>query len=173
MAAFLDLEMAVPRGLPHQERRTEMAALESETLTRTRILLAEDHKDMRDRVVRLLEPEFEVVGATEDGLALLEAAERMRPDVCVVDISMPRMDGIEAATRLRERAPLVRVVFLSVHEDQDFVRAALATDALGYVVKSRMASDLRSAIREALAGRLFVSPSCCFAARDEPVRDAL
>ena len=172
MAAFLDLEMTVPRGLPHQERRTETAAPESETLTRTRILLAEDHKDMRERVVRLLESDFEVVGAVEDGLALLEAAERMRPEVCVLDISMPRMDGIEAAARLRERAPAVRVVFLSVHEDGDFVRAALETDALGYVVKSRMASDLRTAIREALAGRLFVSPSCCFAARDILKEDA-
>ena len=142
-------------------------------MTRTRILLGEDHKEMRERVVRLLEPEFEVVGAAEDGLALLEAAGRMRPDVCVLDISMPRMSGIEAATHLRERAPSVKVVFLTVHEDPDFVRAALATEALGYVVKSRMASDLRSAITEALAGRLFVSPSCCFAARDEPVRDTL
>ena len=142
-------------------------------MTRTRILLGEDHKEMRERVVRLLEPEFEMVGAAEDGLALLEAAERMRPDVCVVDISMPRMSGIEAAEHLRERAPEAKVVFLTVHEDPDFVRAALETEALGYVVKSRMASDLRTAIREALAGRLFVSPSCCFAARDEPVRDAL
>ena len=142
-------------------------------MTRTRILLGEDHKEMRERVVRLLEPEFEVVGAAEDGLALLEAAARMRPDVCVLDISMPRMSGIEAATQLRERAPAVKVVFLTVHEDPDFVRAALATEALGYVVKSRMASDLRVAIRAALAGRLFVSPSCCFAAQDESVRDAL
>ena len=142
-------------------------------MTRTRILLAEDHKEMRERVVRLLEPEFEVVGAAEDGLALLEAAGRMRPDVCVLDISMPRMSGIKIATRFRKQGSAVKVVFLTVHEDPDFVRAALATDALGYVVKSRMASDLRSAITEALAGRLFVSPSCCFAARDEPVRDAL
>jgi DNA-binding NarL/FixJ family response regulator len=173
MAAFLDIEMEVPRGLPHLKRRTETAAPESETLTRTRILLGEDHKDMRDRVVRLLEPEYEVVGAAEDGLALLEAAGRMMPDVCVLDISMPRMSGIEAATEFRKRGSAMRVVFLTVHEDPDFVRAALATGAFGYVVKSRMGSDLRSAIKEALAGRLFVSPSCCFTAGDEPVRDAL
>jgi DNA-binding NarL/FixJ family response regulator len=137
-------------------------------LTRTRILLAEDHKDVRDRVVRLLEPEFEVVGTVGDGLALLEAAARMKPDVCVLDISMPKMSGIEAAAQLRKRGSAVKVVFLTVHEDADFVRAALATDALGYVVKSRMASDLRSAIREALAERLFVSPSCCFAMQEKP-----
>lgn len=135
-------------------------------MTRTRILLAEDHKDVRERIVRLLEPEFEVVGTVEDGLALLEAEARMKPDVCLLDISMPKLSGIEAATRLRARGSAVKVVFLTVHEDPDFVRAALATDALGYVVKSRMASDLSSGIREALAGRLFVSPSCCFAMPD-------
>jgi DNA-binding NarL/FixJ family response regulator len=128
---------------------------------------------MRERVVRLLEPEYEVVGAVEDGLALLEAAARMRPDVCVIDISMPGMNGIEAATHLRERAPTVKVVFLTVHEDQDFVRAALAAGALGYVVKSRMASDLRAAIRAALADRLFVSPSCCFAMMASDLRSVI
>ena len=141
-------------------------------MTRTRILLAEDNKDVRDRVVRLLEPEFEVVGAVGDGLAVLEAERRMKPDVCVLDISMPKLSGIEAATRLRKRGSAVKVVFLTVHEDPDFVRAALATDALGYVGKSRMASDLRSAIREALAERLFVSPSCYFATQERPNEDA-
>ena len=91
----------------------------------------------------------------------------MKPDVCVLDISMPKMSGIEAAIQLRKRGSAVKVVFLTVHEDPDFVGAALATDALGYVVKSRMASDLSSAIREALAERLFVSPSCCFAMPDK------
>jgi DNA-binding NarL/FixJ family response regulator len=149
----------------------ETSAPESENVTRTRILLAEDHKDMRDRVVRLLEPEFEVVGAVGDGLALLAAELRMNPDVCVLDISMPKISGIDAATQLRKRGSTVKVVFLTVHEDPDFVRAALATDALGYVVKSRMASDLSSAIKEALAGRLFVSPTCCFAMPDKPSED--
>ncbi len=121
--------------------------------------------------MRLLEPEFEVVGTVGDGLAVLEAETRMKPDVCVLDISMPKMNGIEAAARLRKRGSAVKVVFLTVHEDPDFVRAALATDALGYVVKSRMASDLRSAIREALAERLFVSPSCLFATSDKPNED--
>jgi DNA-binding NarL/FixJ family response regulator len=173
MAAFLDHEMEVPRGLTNRERRTETAAPESEILTRTRILLAEDHKDMRERVVRLLEPEYEVVGAVEDGLALLDAAGRMRPEVCVLDISMPRMNGIEAANHLRECAPALKVIFLTVHEDQDFVRAALATGALGYVVKSWMASDLRAAIRAALAGRLFVTPSCCLAMMASDLRSVI
>ena len=127
-------------------------------MTRIRILLAEDHKEVRDRVVRLLEPEFEVVGTVGDGLALLEAASRMKPDVCVLDISMPVFNGIEVATQLKQSGSTAKMIFLTVHEDPDFVRAALETGALGYVVKSRMASDLCVAIKGAMSGRLFISP---------------
>jgi DNA-binding NarL/FixJ family response regulator len=129
------------------------------TLTRTRLLLAEDHAAVRNVVVQLLEQEFEVVGTAGDGQALIEAAARMLPEVLVVDISMPVLNGIEAAHRLREKGSTPRVVFLTTYEDTDYVHAALATGALGYVVKSRMDTDLCLAIKEALAGRLFVSPS--------------
>jgi DNA-binding NarL/FixJ family response regulator len=114
---------------------------------------------MRDRVVRLLKSEFEVVGAVEDGCALLEAASKMKPDVCVIDISMPLISGIEAATQLRESGSTAKIIFLTVHDDPDFVQAALETGALGYVLKSRMASDLRPAIKGAMDGRLFISTS--------------
>jgi DNA-binding NarL/FixJ family response regulator len=122
---------------------------------------------MRARIVRLLETEFEVVGIVGDGTSLLAAEAKMKPDVCVMDISMPKMNGIEAASELKVRGSVARVVFLTVHEDPDFIRAALATKALGYVVKSRMASDLHIAIREALAERIFISPSCCYASPEE------
>jgi DNA-binding NarL/FixJ family response regulator len=128
-------------------------------LTRTRLLLAEDHAAVRNVAVQLLEQEFEVVGTAGDGQALIEAAARMLPEVLVVDISMPVLNGIEAAHRLRETGSTTRVVFLTTYEDIDYVHAALATGALGYVVKSRMDTDLCVAIKEALAGRLFVSPS--------------
>ena len=140
-------------------------------MTRTRILIAEDHEGMRVKVIRLLEPEFEVVGAAGDGLTLLEAARKMKPDVCVLDISMPIMSGIEAATQLRRNASGPKIVFLTVNDDRDFVRAALEAGALGYVVKSRMASDLCSAIREAVAGRLFISPSCCYELHEDGDED--
>lgn len=133
-------------------------------MARARILLADDHKEIRDRAVRLLEPEFEVVGTVADGAALLEASSQMEPDVCVIDISMPEVNGIEAAIRLRESGSEAKIVFLTVNEDSDFVRAALKTGALGYVVKSRMASDLCAAIHGAISGHLFVSPSCIFSA---------
>ena len=131
-------------------------------MARARILLADDHKEIRDRAVRLLEPEFEVVGAVADGNALVQASVQLKPDVCVIDISMPQLNGIEAATQIRENGSEVTIVFLTVNEDSDFVRAALRTGALGYVVKSRMASDLCAAIKGAINGRLFVSPSCVF-----------
>jgi DNA-binding NarL/FixJ family response regulator len=131
-------------------------------VARARILLADDHKEIRDRAVRLLEPEFEVVGAVADGNALVQASAQLKPDVCIIDISMPYLNGIEAAIKLRESGSKARIVFLTVNEDADFVRAALRTGALGYVVKSRMASDLCSAINGAISGHLFVSPSCIF-----------
>jgi DNA-binding NarL/FixJ family response regulator len=122
---------------------------------------------MRERVVRLLDPEFEVVGVVDNGKALLEAAARMQPDVVVADISMPILSGIESAQRLREAGSTAKIVFLTVHEDPDFLRAALAAGGAGYVVKSRLASDLRAAIKEALAGRLFVSPTLTLFSLDE------
>jgi len=133
-------------------------------VARARILLADDHKEIRDRAVRLLEPEFEVVGAVADGHALVRVSAQLKPDVCIIDISMPYLNGIEAAIKLRENGSEARIVFLTVNEDSDFVRAALKTGALGYVVKSRMATDLCLAINGAIRGHLFVSPSCIFSA---------
>ena len=133
-------------------------------MARARILLADDHKEIRDRAVRLLEPEFEVVGAVSDGNALVRVSAQLKPDVCIIDISMPYLNGIEAAIKLRENGSEARIVFLTVNEDSDFVRAALKTGALGYVVKSRMATDLCLAINGAIRGHLFVSPSCIFSA---------
>lgn len=128
-------------------------------MTRARILLADDHKEMRDSVVRLLEHEFEMLEPVEDGRALLIAEAILKPDLCLLDISMPIINGIEAATQLKQSGSTAKVVFLTIHEDLDFVQAAFKTGALGYVVKSRIATELRAALREVLAGRKFVSSS--------------
>lgn len=128
-------------------------------MTRARIMLADDHKEMRDRVVSLLQDEFDVVGAFEDGCALMEAELKMQPDVCVVDISMPGLCGIDAAAQLRARGSKTKVVVLTVYDDVDFREAALKSGASAYVVKSRMTSDLCVAIHKALAGDLFISPA--------------
>ena len=123
------------------------------------VLLADDHAEVLDTVARLLAPEFNVVGTVSDGKALLSSAEQLAPDVVVVDISMPILNGIDAVRRLRESGSPAQVVFLTVHESSEYVAAALATGALGYVVKPRLATDLSVAIKEVHAGRSYLSPS--------------
>jgi DNA-binding NarL/FixJ family response regulator len=126
-------------------------------LMKARILLADDHPRFPEIAQRLLESEFEVVAKVGNGQALLEEAMRLKPDVIVTDISMPILNGIEAADQLKESGCESRLVFLTVHCDADFVRRCLSTGAFGYVLKSRIASELIPAIREALGGNIFVS----------------
>ncbi len=128
-------------------------------MDRIRVLLADDHEAMLERVARLLKTECDVVGTATDGQQALEAAQDLKPDVLVLDISMPVMNGIETAHRLKEAGAEARVVFLTVHDDPDYAREALEAGALGYVIKQRIASDLVAAIKEAHAGRSFLSPT--------------
>ncbi len=129
---------------------------------RARILLADDHREMRDFVTHLLEKDFEIVDAVEDGGSFLEAASKLKPDLCLLDISMPRTNGIDALAQLRRSGSTAKIIILTVHEDEDFLRESLHHGALGYVVKSRIATDLLAAVREVLAGRRFVSDSSNF-----------
>lgn len=122
-----------------------------------RILVADDNKDMRDTIIRLLEPEFDIVGVAADGKALIDLEAKLHPEIGVIDISMPVMSGIDAARELRSRGSEMQIIFLTVNEDADFVNAAFETGAVAYVVKRQMASDLPKAMRETLAGRNFVS----------------
>ncbi len=126
---------------------------------RIRVLLADDHEAMLDRVARLLATECNVVGTVTDGQQALDAASELKPDVLVLDISMPVMNGIETAYHLKKAGVEARIVFLTVHDDPDFAREALEAGALGYVIKPRIASDLVAAIKEVHAGRMFLSPS--------------
>ena len=126
---------------------------------RARILLADDHEGMRDRVVHMLEREFEMLEPVNNGRQLLEAAARLAPDVCLMDITMPVLNGIEAAALLKENGSNAKIILLTIHEDLDFLVAALRAGASGYVVKRRMASDLRAAIKEVLAGGTYISSS--------------
>jgi DNA-binding NarL/FixJ family response regulator len=107
----------------------------------------------------VLGDEFQVVGSVGDGAALLVAAAELNPDVIVLDISMPKLHGFEAARQLRLSTPDAKLVFLTVHDDADFARAAFAAGAIGYAVKSRIATDLLPAVRAALAGRRYLSPT--------------
>lgn len=130
--------------------------------------MADDHQEMRDRIVQHLSDEFEVLGSVDNGEAVLDAEARMRPDLFVLDISMPALDGIETAHQLRERGSNSKIVFLTVHEDQDFLEAALDAGGSAYVVKSRMTSDLIPAIEAAMDGRLFISPPFRLITRNGP-----
>jgi DNA-binding NarL/FixJ family response regulator len=122
-----------------------------------RVLLADDHRGLLEVVRSLLKTEVEVVGCVDNGESLFEAAMELHPDVIVTDISMPNLSGIEAVDRLRDSGCLSKVVFLTTHSGPDFVRIALETGALGYVHKTSIVADLLFAIREAFAGRVFVS----------------
>ncbi len=126
---------------------------------RIRVLLADDHEAMLNRVADLLAGDCDVIGTAIDGRQALDAAKRLGPDVLVLDISMPVMNGIETARCLKEAGVKTRIVFLTVHDDPEFAREALEAGALGYVIKQRIGSDLVAAIKEAHAGRSFVSPS--------------
>jgi DNA-binding NarL/FixJ family response regulator len=106
-----------------------------------------------------LQSEYEVLGAVSDGQALVSAAENLKPDVLVVDVTMPILDGIEAVKKLKAQDCESKIVFLTVHSDPDYLRACLAAGGLGYVSKSRMASDLLHAVDYALAERIFISPT--------------
>ncbi len=126
---------------------------------RPRVLLADDHRIVAEGLKSLLTPEFELVGVVEDGRALLEAAERLRPDVIVADITMPRLIGIDAIAQLKERDEQVRVVVLTMHQEVAYVRRALDAGALGYVLKHSAPIELIAAIRAALEGKTFVTPA--------------
>jgi len=128
-------------------------------LVRARILLADDHVELLSMAERMVEtdPAFEVVETFTNGQAVVDQAARLQPDVAVLDITMPGLNGIEVARQLVKLD--VKVVFLTVHDDPDYLRSALSTGAIGYVVKDRLATDLVPALRDALAGRQFISPS--------------
>jgi CheY-like chemotaxis protein len=127
--------------------------------THVRVLLADDQPTVLTQVGRVLGGEFVIVGTASDGPGLREAATRLEPDVIVLDITMPGFDGFETARRLKQAGSKSKLVFLTVHEDADYAREAMALGAEGFVVKSRLASDLLSAINEAMEGRRFVSPT--------------
>jgi DNA-binding NarL/FixJ family response regulator len=120
---------------------------------RPRILLADDHQLMLQRVRSLVETLFEVVGTAHDGQKMVSEALRLQPDAIVADISMPGLSGIEAARQLRQQGCTAKLVFLTIHSEDEFLDACLAEGAMGYVVKAHMKTDLIPAINDALSGR--------------------
>jgi DNA-binding NarL/FixJ family response regulator len=128
-------------------------------MNRPRILLADDHRMVAEGLKSLLSPEFELVGVVEDGLALIEAAKKLRPDVIVADITMPRLNGLGALTQLKKEIPRVRVIFLTMHQDVAYARRALDSGASGFVLKHSAPAELVAAIHAALEGKTYITPA--------------
>jgi DNA-binding NarL/FixJ family response regulator len=127
-------------------------------MKRARIILADDHSVLLGAFKSFLEPEFEVVGTFADGRALVEGAQALHPDVVVLDIGMPVMNGLIAGERLKKEMPAVKLVYLTMNPDPDLAAEAFKLGATAYLLKSSAASELAHAIREALTGRSYVTP---------------
>ena len=127
-------------------------------MKRIRILLADDHTIFAEGLTRVLEPEFEVVGCVDNGLALSDAVADKKPDIAIVDISMPGLNGIDAVRRLRKAGQNTKIVFLSMHADPTFALEAFRAGASAYVIKASDAGDLLKALRESLKGGVYISP---------------
>ncbi len=127
-------------------------------MRRPRVLLADDHPETAEQLRTLLEPDFDVVAVVKDGRALVSAAARLSPDVIVTDISMPNLDGIDAAALIRRSDPEARIVFVTVHSEPILVQRGLAAGALGYVLKDAAGDELVAAVHAALRRRALRQP---------------
>ena len=127
-------------------------------MSNPRVLIADDHRILAEGVRGLLEPEFEVIGIVDDGRELVEAAKELQPDVIVADISMPSLNGIEAAVQLRDSGVTSKVVFLTQHREVAYARRAIEAGAAGFVLKHSVATELVTAIHEALRGQTYITP---------------
>ncbi len=128
-------------------------------MTRPRLLLADDHVVFLEGLKKILDPEFEIVGEVRDGRSLIDAAKKHRPAVVVADVSMPHLNGIEAARALRDAGLRSRIVLLTMHDEAVYATQALRAGVSGYVLKNAPSTEVRTAIREALKGNLYVAPS--------------
>lgn len=125
---------------------------------RTRILLADDHAMMCAGLAKLLEPYYEVVGSVEDGHALLKVADQLRPDVVLLDIGMPLLNGLDAARELRKRMPHVKLIFLTMESDSCIAAEAFRAGAAAYLLKTSRPAELLRAVHDAVRGVSYVAP---------------
>lgn len=133
-------------------------------MKRVSILLADDNASVLVHVTKVLEVDYHVVAAAKDGSSVLAECQRLKPDIVVLDISMGGLNGIEIAGQLRDMGCRSKIVFLTVHEDSDFLKAAIGAGASAYVVKSRLSQDLSLAIQAVLSNKLFVSETLLYRA---------
>jgi DNA-binding NarL/FixJ family response regulator len=134
-------------------------ATEGITVDKIRVVFADDHREVIAKIRVILGDEYEIVEAAENGNQAVSAVLELNPDVFVTDISMPVLNGLQAARRIQKTNSRVKIIFLTIHEDRDFIAAAFSAGATGYVTKRRLSTDLVFAIQEALKGHTFVSNS--------------
>jgi DNA-binding NarL/FixJ family response regulator len=127
-------------------------------MSKPRVLLADDHALLLGALEKLLAADYEIVGQVSDGRALLEAAEKLTPEVIVLDISMPLLNGLEAGRQIKHRMRNVKLVFMTMNEDADIAAAAFKAGASAYILKRSAASELSAAIREVMQGRSYITP---------------
>lgn len=127
-------------------------------MLRPRILLGDDHSLVLEGIKRLLEDDFELVGSVEDGRALVREAMRLRPNLVLLDISMPILNGIDAAREIKKELPEAKLIFISMHANSIYVRKALEAGAAAYVLKSGASEELKKAIAAVRSGRTYLSP---------------
>lgn len=127
-------------------------------MKRSRILLADDHVLILEGLRKILEPYHEVVGAVSDGRSLVDAALRLKPDLIILDVSMPLLTGIDAARRIHKSLPRTKLLFLTVHANPAYLREALNAGATGYILKSSTREQILGAVTKALAGQTYISP---------------
>lgn len=128
-------------------------------MKRFKVLIADDHSMVIDGLRSLLEPEYDVVGTVTDGRAVLPLVQKLRPDVVTIDISMPLLNGLDCTRQLREAGCTAKILILTMHPDASLAQEALAAGASGYLIKSSPGSELKGALKEVLAGRIYLSPS--------------
>ena len=141
------------------ESGTSVLAAEGIAVDKIRVVLADDHREMIAIVRGVLGDEYEVLDTAENGQQAATSVLALDPDVLVTDISMPILNGLQLARTIQKTNPRVKIIFLTIHEDRDFIAAAFSAGATGYVTKRRLSIDLISAIQEALKGHTFVSNS--------------
>ena len=142
-------------------------------MQRARVLLGDDHALVAEAFRKILEREFDVAGVAADGNALVGEAIRLKPDVVLVDISMPLVNGLEAARRIKRELPETKILFLTMHPDLSYIRDAMNLGASGYVLKRSAGSELVTAVRTALRGKTYVAPDLLAAIKDPKLRKAV
>jgi DNA-binding NarL/FixJ family response regulator len=142
-----------------------------DTFKLVRVILADDHTLVLEAFRKLLEPHCDVVGTVSDGRALLDLALALKPDAVLVDIAMPLMNGLDAGRQLKEKAPRIRVVYLTMDEDPDLAAEAMRAGASGYLLKTCAPSELLHAIQEVLRGGSYVTPQIARGMQEAFIRD--